>query len=238
MLLKDLKKNMILPKKEILINRIVKIRGREIHVISITLEENRNILWVMYKLPYCLNEATDIGEIPKYSSNREEIINNISQEMNSYYIHISEITIQKQKMTFSSSKSSYMYGMGHEGYMQLQHFIEIGMSTTNWDEVDLGEMAIVAYVQNQNEEFPSIDLLAELDITLKVDRESKQVLINQPMCIQFGEMEKGNRFCFYDSFEKKNRLLTKSGIMIFGKNQIIYLRASGQNLYRKSRLDK
>lgn len=205
MLLKDLKKNMILPKKEILINKIVKLRGKEIHIISITLEENRNVLWAIYELPYCFNEAKDKGEIPEYASNRDEMINNISQELSSYYIHISEITIQKQKMTFSSSRSSYMYGMGHEGCMQLQHFIEIGMSTANWDEVDSGEMVIVAYVQNQNEDFPSIDLSAELDITLKVDREFKQVLINQPMCIEFGEMKKGNRFCFYDSFKKRNR---------------------------------
>ncbi|MBV7274872.1 hypothetical protein JMF89_10430 [Clostridiaceae bacterium UIB06] len=203
MLLKDLKKNMILPKKEILINKIVKLRGKEIHIISITLEENRNVLWAIYRLPYCLNEERDIEEIPEYASNREEMINSFSQELNSYYIHISEIIIQKQKMTFSSSRSSYMYGMGHEGYMQLQHFVEIGMSTINWDEVDLGEMAIVAYVQNQNEDFPSIDLSEELDITLKVDRESKQVLINQSMCVEFSEMEKGNRFCFYGSFEKR-----------------------------------
>lgn len=205
MLLKDLKKSMIFPKKEILINKIVRIKGRDVHLISINLEENRNVLWTMYKLPYCLNEATYAAEIPEYVSNRDEMMSNISNEMSSYYVHISEITIQKQKMTFSSSRASYMYGMGYEGYMQLQHFIEIGMSTTNWDEVDLGKLAIVAYVQNQSEEFPSIDLSAELDITLKVDRESKQVLINQPMRFEFGEMEKGNRFYFYDSFEKKNR---------------------------------
>lgn len=68
---------------------------------------------------------------------------------------------QYQSLTVTPSRSSYMYGMGHEGYIQFQHFIEIGMSTTNWDEVDLGEMAIVAYVQNQNEDFLSIDLSAE-----------------------------------------------------------------------------
>lgn len=206
MFLRDLKKNMILPKEEIPINKIVKIKGIDVHLISITLEENRNVLWAMYQLPYYLNGVIDTDEIAEYASNRDKTMNNIRNEMNSHYVHISEMTIQKQKMTFSSSSASYMYSMCCEGYMQLQHFIERGMSTINWDDVDLAKMVIVAYVQKQSEEFPSIDISAELNITLKVDRESKQVLINQPIHLQFGEMGKGNRFYFYDSLEKKNRI--------------------------------
>jgi hypothetical protein len=50
MLLKDLKQNMFLPKKEVFINKIAKIRGIDIQLISITSEEHRNVLWAMYQL--------------------------------------------------------------------------------------------------------------------------------------------------------------------------------------------
>ncbi|MBU3130066.1 hypothetical protein LGL55_21405 [Clostridium tagluense] len=59
MLLSDLKQNMLLPNKEILINRIVKIMGVDVHLISITSEEHRNVLWVMYQLSYHLDEGID-----------------------------------------------------------------------------------------------------------------------------------------------------------------------------------
>jgi len=129
--------------------------------------------------------------------------------MNSPNIHISEITIQNQKMTFSSSSASPMYTTNYEGYMQLQHFIENGLDITSWNEVDLSNIVIGAYVQDENEEFPLIDLSKELDITLKINKAFKQVLINQlidPIKLEFGEMEKDNKFYFYDDIAKKNRI--------------------------------
>jgi hypothetical protein len=206
MILSDLKLNMLLPKKEIFINKIVRIRGKKVHLISITSEEHRNILWGIYQFVDNSYMGIDAEERVEYMSNRDEKIGGIQREINTQYTHISEITIQKQKMTFSVSSAGGIYYMDYKKCMQLQHFIENGMTTTNWNEVDLENLVIAAYEQQEGEEFPEIDLSKELDITLKVDREFKQVLINQPIRIGFGEMEKGKQFYFYDSIEKKDRI--------------------------------
>jgi hypothetical protein len=39
--------------------------------------------------------------------------------------------------------------MNYEGYMQLQHFMEMGMDITHWNDVDLDNIAISAYEQNR-----------------------------------------------------------------------------------------
>lgn len=206
MFLSDLKQDMFLPKKEIFINKIIKIRGTDVQLISITsedTEDNKNILWVMYS-----DERIDSEERITYPSNRDEMINNITQRMSFLDMYISEITIQNQKMTFTSTRSSRLYNsydINYKKYMQMQHFMENGMVTTNWNDVDLADIVIVAYEQEENEEFPTIDLSKELDITLKIRSEIKQILINQPISIEVGEKEKKNKFYFYDSIEKKNR---------------------------------
>lgn len=206
MLLRDLKKDMFSPEKEIFINKIVKIREIDVLLISITLEEYRNVLWAMYQLPCYLDVGIDLGERRKHRSNRDEMINNFSNAMSSDNIPISEIMIQKQKMTFASSSASRMYDINYKKYMQLQHFIEIGMVTSKWNDVDLDNIVIAAYEQEENEEFAEIDLSMDLDITLKISKDLKQVLINQPIRMGFGEMGKGNKFYFYDYIEEKNRI--------------------------------
>lgn len=206
MLLRDLKQNMFLPNKEIFINKTVKIREVDVQLISLTSEEHRNVLWIMYKLPCHINEERDSEERIAHTSNRAEMISNIISKTTSPNIHISEIMIQNQKMTFNRSSARPIFHMNHEGYMQMQHFVEKGIDTTNWNEVDLANIVISAYEQEESEEFPTIDLSKKLDISLKIDRDSRQVLINQPITLKFGEMAKDNKFYFYDSIEKKERI--------------------------------
>lgn len=96
--------------------------------------------------------------------------------------------------------------MDYEKLMQLQHFVEKGMTTTNWDEEDLENLFIATYEQKENEAFPEIHLSKELEFTIKIAKEFKPVLINQPIQLEFGEMQKGKEFYFYDSIEQKNRI--------------------------------
>ena len=206
MLLRELMQTMFLPKEEIFINKIVKIRGIDVHLISITLEEHKNVLWAMYQLPCHFDEGADLEEKTEYTSNRNEMINNNRQKMRSTYINISEIMIQKQKMIFSSSCASAISYRDFAGYMQLQHFIEKGMDTINMNEVDLANIIIATYEQKESEEFPDIDLSKELDITIKISKEFDQVLINQPITLEFEESEKGKKLYFYDPIEKGNHV--------------------------------
>lgn len=208
MLIKDLKSIMLLPEKEIFINKIVKIRGNDVYLMSLTLEENRNVLWVMYEAPYYMNKEIDMEDRIEHTTNRDKMIHNIDREMYSAHIHISELVIQNQKITFSFSSASALSHTNYEGYMQLQHFIENGLDTTSLDEVDVSNLVIASYVQNENEGFPLIDLSKELHITLKIMKDFKKVLIDpplKPISTKFGKVQEDNKFYFYDCIENKNR---------------------------------
>jgi hypothetical protein len=205
MLVKDLKQRMFLPNKEVLINKIVNIRGRDVHLISITAQEQRNVLWVMYQVPLSL----DVEVYPKMeaecTSNREQMLNNLKSSSDDYRLSISEMVIQNKKITFSSSRSSHIDRVQSEEYAKLQHFIEEGITTTNWDEVNLRDIVIAGLVQKEEEQFPEIDLSKDLEISLNLIREFNQVLVGDPMTLEFGEVEKGKKFYFYDSIQKINR---------------------------------
>ena len=203
MSLKDLKQNMFLPDKEIFINKIVRIREVDVHLISITLEKHRTVLWGMYQLPCYYDEREDKEKRREYTSNRDKIINDSNEKMNFPNINISEIIIQKQKMTFSSHTSIRMSNWKCERNKELEYFREKGIIKKNWDEVDFENIIIVEYEQKESEEFPTIDLSKNLDIILKLGSYFNEVSVNQSISMKFGEIGKGNKFYFYDSIEKK-----------------------------------
>jgi hypothetical protein len=199
MLIRDLMKAMLLPKEEILINKIVNIRGIDVHLISLTYEEHRKVLWALYRSPYNFYEGIHAEFEKEFITKKDELTASIDSRKRDNHIHIEEISIQKQKMTFTSSSLSPIYNNNCEEYMQLLHFIENGMSTVHWEEEALENLVIAAYEQKEDEEFPEIDMSKELDITIKVSKDYKEVLVNQPMCLEFGEAEKDKRGYYYDS---------------------------------------
>jgi len=76
----------------------------------------------MYKLPCHINKERDSEERIEHTSNRAEMISNIICETNSRNIHISEIMIQNQEMTFNRSSARPISYMNYEGYMQLNFY--------------------------------------------------------------------------------------------------------------------
>jgi len=206
MSLKDLKQNMFLPDKEIFINKIVRIREVDVHLISITLEKHRTVLWGMYQLPCYSDEKTNKEKRGEYESNRDQIVNNINEKNNFPEINISEIIIQKQKITFSSHTSIRMSNWKDERDKEFEYFMEKGIIKTHWDEVDFENIIIVKCKQKNSEEFPVIDLSKKLDIILKLRGDFNEVSINQSISMKFSEMGKGNKFYFYDSIDMKKHI--------------------------------
>lgn len=215
MFIKELKEIMILPQKEIFINRWVNIGGIPAYIISLTKEENRNALWVLYEDDMVSSEEMEnINEMEMYEeerigdkTNRQDIVDHIHRERNARNIgFISELTIQNQTMIFTSSQGQRLHDRYYEGYMQLQHFIENGLDLERLDGVNVNNLVIQCYAQDENQEFPEIDLSKALDITLKIGRSSKRELIDPPMAsihLQFKEYEKDHKFSFFNPVENE-----------------------------------
>jgi len=212
MRLKELKDMMLIPDREILINRLVKIQNTDVLLISITSENNTHKLWTLRKLPERSEEQEfakeSIYESEKILSNRERMRQELEEETarSGQDDFFSQLTIQGQTMTFNSSEWGYCREEDYGTYMKLQHFVEKGLELESFADVELNRLCLICYEQNDSEPFPDVDLDKELEITLKFDSTFRRVPVHtEPIVLEFGDAPQGIKYSFYDSFHDKNR---------------------------------
>ena len=202
MRLEHLRKLMLLPVKEYIINKSVNIMGMDVHILSFTIEENKNRLWLIYEQEDSFEDELEYNMEHEYRErikiNRDEKLDNIQRHSRDKNFFIKEMEIQNQTVTFSSSSSSPIYEMNREGIMQLQHFIEKGMILDKWDDVRLKNLVIAQYEQNEDEEGPTIDNTKELDIKLHTNGDSREIAIQHPFKVRFGEQDIGTKIIYFD----------------------------------------
>lgn len=198
MILRYLKQQMLLPIKEYIINQRVNIRGIDVLILSFTIEKDENSLWMMYANQELYGDRFDDEYIVESRTNREKLLRGINASSKHKDLHIRQMEIQGHIVNFSSSSSSSIYNMDSEGIMRLQHFVESGLISNEWDDVKLENLVIAQYKQMDEEIAPNIDNTKELDIKLYVDRDSREISIQHPFKIQFGKQEMGTKIVYYD----------------------------------------
>lgn len=199
MRLKHLKQEMLLPKKEYIINKMVTIQGLDVLILSFTIGKDKNCLWTISESEEFTNgdryEGYDDSD-EKFKTNREELIDNIETRRRNVYIK--EIEIQGQGVKFGSSSSSHIYDMNKDGIMALQHFVEKGLISEEWDEVKLENLVITNYEQIEDEDTPIIDINKELDISLYINEDFIEIPIQGPFKLKFGKQDMETKIAYYD----------------------------------------
>ena len=205
MRLEHLKELMLLPEKEYLINKGVSIRGIDVHILSLTIEEDKNRLWLIYEQEDSFEDELDSDmeneNTYRTKTNREEKLENIERDNTNKSFFIEEMIIQNQIITLSSSSSITIYDMNIEGIMNLQYFVEKGLIPNKWDNIRLKNLVISQYEQSRNEKAPVIDDTKELDIKLNIGPDSREILIQHPFKVKFGKQNE--KIIYFD--EKLNR---------------------------------
>ena len=206
MKLKHLKQEMLLPEKEYIINKVVTIQELDVLILSFTIEKDKNCLWTISAseefTPGKRYKGYDESD-EKWRTNREELIDNIKNRRRN--VHIKEMEIQGQAVRFGSSGSSPIYDMNRAGIMALQHFMEKGLISEEWDYVKLQNLVITNYEQIEGEEDPIIDINKELDISLHINEDFVEVPIQHPFKLDFGKQNIGKKISYYDEkLEKDN----------------------------------
>ncbi|WP_172251107.1 hypothetical protein [Saccharibacillus deserti] len=211
MQLKELKDTMLVPDREVLLNRLVKINHTDVLLISITLEQQTHKLWTLRKLPERSpgpDEEESVYESEETFSNRELMQRHLREDtvLDNQQEFISRMIIQGQSMTFHSSESTYGMEQNPTFYMRLQHFIENGMELAGFEEVELERLSLTCYEQESSEPFPDLDLDQELDIALKFDRTFCAIPVHtDPIVVEFGDSQNETKYSFHDPFCQKKR---------------------------------
>lgn len=212
MRLTNLHDRMLLPDREVLLNRSVTIGRTEMLLISITSENGIHKLWTLSCLPEQLSNEEPIEDQIRESeqafSNRELMQRDLQNEtmIGDRDRFISRMIIQGQSMTFHSSQSAFWTDQNPEICMELQHFIEKGMELSGFEEADLSRLVLTFYEQDPDEPFPDLDLEQELDITVTLNSTIRRVPIHtEPIVLKFEGSPGEIKHYFYDPFHEKKR---------------------------------
>lgn len=194
-----LKEEMLLPERETVINKALELRGNRALIASITLQNDKIILWVFHHQP-CDRAREE--HIVDHMTNRDEILGRIDDD-HTHSPHIREISIQGQELALSSSSIG---GISHDhmSYMKLQHFVEAGVDFTSIEDIDLDELALGEYELEEGSPFPEIDPSKEMPVSLRFD-EMQQELVVEPapvFTLSVGE-QADTRHVFHNPVEDK-----------------------------------
>ncbi len=202
MLLKDLKEQMLLPEEEYIINRYVNIGDIDVLLLSLTVERDKNSIWMIYEDEGLSGEDLYYRDSPK--TNRERLLRSIDNTNKYKSFSINKMELGGHTIKFGSSRSSHIYDMNREGLMQLQHFAEKNLIPEKWDDIRLENLVIVRYNLMEDQVLPSIDSLKELPIVLYMKNDSVEVPIQSPFKVKFGRQEIGTKITYHDPVLEKD----------------------------------
>ncbi len=214
MRLKDLKDMMLLPDREILLNRRIEVEGTEMLLISITSESGVHKLWTLSRLPEQLSNEEPIREPEQSFSNRELMQQELQNEtmIGDRDRFISRMIIQGQSITFHSSQSAFWTDQNPETCMKLQHFIEKGIEFSGFEEAELSRLVLTFYEQDPDEPFPDLDLEQELDITVTFNSTIRRIAVHtEPVVLKFEDSPGETKHYFYDPLHEQKRFFYMNG---------------------------
>lgn len=204
MILKFLKQEMLTPKEEYIINKRVNIQGKDVLLLSLT-EGDNNCLWFIYEQEEFTSERTVDNYKDVFSTNRDRLLDSIDSRSRNANIHIKEMKIQDYILRFDSSNSSHIYNMNRQGIMRLQHFVEKGLISEDWDGVKLENLVISQHKQRDGEELPKLDMTKDLNIRLGLNNNSLEIPIQHPFKAEFGKQDMGKKIEYYDEHLGKEK---------------------------------
>ena len=207
MILKLLKQEMLIPKEEYIINKRVNIRGTDVLLLSFTKNKDNNSLWFIYEEKEFTSERTVDDYKDVFLTNRDKLLDSIDSRSRNTNIHIKEMKIQDNILKFDSSNSSHIYNMNREGIMRLQHFVEKGLISEEWDEVKLENLVISQHKQREGDQLPKLDMTKDLNITLCISNDSLEIPIQHPFKVEFGKQDIGKKLEYYDEHLGKERFV-------------------------------
>lgn len=223
MKINDLKSMTFLPEREYVINKKMNIRGFEVILLSLTSDNGKNALWLMYKNS-C--ETDTIGP-PAYGfktglSNREHRLNQLKNRMAFCGFSIKSIEIQGQTINFNSFRSILIYDGDIAGISKLQHFLKQGLVPEEWGATELKNIAIMECVQKENELMPHLDTSKDMPVAVQIGASTEEVFIQSPFRAKIGEYEKGTKISYHDP------LLNKESFFYLNSVQAMDIRAQMQ----------
>lgn len=182
--------------EEIVINKEVNIRGKEILILGFIKDMDSNKLWTVEEA--IKNESGDVDKVD-IKTNRDDYRMRIATNSQYEHIHFTQMKIQGKIINFTSSQSTSLEYANASQINTIRHFIECGLLTDKWNDVDIENIIFGIYEQSEDENFPSINMNDKIDITINIDESFTEVLIEQPLIVRIGKAKKDTKVYYIDA---------------------------------------
>lgn len=192
---RDFRESLFTQQEEIIINKKIKVQGKEILLLSFVEEEEGNKLYVLYKSDRVFeeDETEFLDEEIKQVTNREELRENIITNDESLNIFIKDMIIQGNLVSFQGSSIGPLESYCIEDRLAMKRYMEMGLISDEYDCVDLRNIHFGKFEQNEEEKFPTINKEERISIILTVEEQLKEELVEYPFTISIGKEEKNNK---------------------------------------------
>lgn len=195
---RNFRESLFTKQEEIIINKKIKVQGKEVLLLSFVEEEECNKLYVLYKSDRVFEEkkTDDFDEEERRITNREELKESIINNDGSLNIFIKEMNMQGNILSFQGGCIGSLEYHNIEDRLAIKRYIEMGLISDEYDDVDLRNIYFGKFDQNEEEKFPIINKKENISISLTVDEQLKEELIEYPFTISIGEKEKNNKIYY------------------------------------------
>lgn len=196
---REFRESLFTEQEEIIINKKIKVQGKEVMLLSFVEEKECNKLYVLYKSDRVFeeqNNAEDFDEEERKITNREELKESITNNDGSLNIFIKEMNIQGNRLSFQGGCIGPLEYHNIEDRLTIKRYIEMGLISDEYDDVDLRNIYFGKFDQNEEEKFPIINKKENISISLTVDEQLKEELIESPFTISIGKKEKNNKIYY------------------------------------------
>lgn len=239
MTLRQLKSQMLLPEKEIIIDKKTNIQGADVHLLSLTQEEDTSSLWLIHKNNFNEEGYQDLDD--EYErrnwTNRDEILEGINRQNIDVNFFIGKMEIQNQTFNFYSSSGNTAYDSNPQVLMQIQHFFEKGLGLDEWEDIPLANLVISRY--DMEDDLANIDENKDMKLKLEINPNSREMPIEHPFTISFGKQEKGKKVYYYDGEAKEEKYFFINEVYSFDIYEDIKIRAEEvEDLERRQEMIK
>lgn len=198
-------KEMLLPQREVIINRSFSFCEKPALLLALTEQQGEIKLWTLHQID---QPEEDFAEEylednrPAKVTLRQEKQAEIDHQQGGN-LHVSLFDIQGFSLDISSSASSVLEN-DWRSFVKLQHFAEHGADFSSFDQVPLRNLVLSYFRLADGCQFPQIDAAMPLDIVLHIAEDSQQVQLSPPL--QFN-LQQGKlpplQHSFYDEQSKR-----------------------------------
>lgn len=179
MILREMKERMLLPERQLIINKACEIRGRKVVIAAITQQNGKNSLWLLLQCPHPSNDQEDAScaWLDAEHTHRLALERHVRFSASGRHFTIKEAVIRGQKLTFAGSSGSSIEEDDISEMMKLQYLLQQKIDFSIFDDMEMSSLFLYEYELKETPFFSEGELTHPDGMTSQTEQEPFSVIL-------------------------------------------------------------